>query len=516
MKKNQRSLLALAGGTLAVLAVGNAYLRLGWGGNVVRMADTAGDPAALEGFTLSGELIDDAYTCKFTLADGVLTNSAVLEAASTEYTDFAVVTSHCAVDPDALPDIEEHCAIAEATLPDVNGSPTQPGLLYTSRTNRFVQQVTLRLPDDSYAVLHTRRIITQTPLPVSTYRYEDAGFARGWQYLSYLPDGRAITPTEDLTEEELSAYQELGRHSSTVWLGDATTRLNDCWYILAGRSQDGLTADSSYGMTPGVYRVQTVTPEELNSGTKQVMGQSVKGYVPCGSAELVYTVPASATPLGLCAAGGSLCLYYAQDGLLCLSVLSADGAVTDNCVLADRSGVSFGLCPQFDAAQSCASYWSDALARNVSTVVRIRDGRIAAIASLPGAALQGSAPALLLSRDNARLLAVTPAYEDGQLRVNDRSSGEPVPVSAYTTLRTGYLLAVYPSDTGAAGAPLYTARLDADLLQDWTYTYYPASGVHAASSFGPDRFAVWRTLYLNDWAGGRTTLNAQSTYSIQF
>lgn len=490
--KKQTFLLALGCGALAVLIAANLYLHLGWGGNAVRLADESGDPAALEGFTLNGTLADSLYACDFTLEDGALTSTLSLQPPWNELAGTpAMLSAEAVVDPAALADLEAGCTLTEAVLKGAGGGRC---LIYHGTTDRFVQQVTLQFPDGTAAVLNTRRITAETPVTVSAWRRENGSFTKGWSHLSYLPNGQAVQSFLDTSDAEQRALQALSGYSITEPLPNASLQLNGTWYILIGRSQDGVRSSDFGGMVAGVYRVQTVPQEEAGRQAATVLGQSLQDTGACGSADLIYTMPAGAVPVGLCSAGGSLCLYYVQDGLLWLALMDAGGNVTERTAFANSGSSYFTMPLQLDADQSCISYWSDTLARQVNTVVHVQNGKISASVTLPGANARSAAPALLLSRDDSRILVLSTHYLEG-VRIDPDGSGEYL--SLDRTLADGLTLEVYPRLGDASAEPLYSARLDAGQAQSWAGSaLYGKLARTNLAYYHPDTFDSGRSLYL--------------------
>ena len=295
-----RSLAAVAAVTLAMLAGWAVFRAAGRGALDARLQNRQGDPAALQGFTLLGQvqhLNADAVTT-FTLEDGEFCSETRLDtntlAGATNWDYQLYSGTNWTIDP------ADRAAVNAAAVPD--------GDTLTSTAPRLVWMETLFLPDG-----------TEVRLPIATWSEETPVTAYWDPVDEEWTDWRAFDVID--TESELRPDQNL-----VPWQGR--------YCLTLPRSTDLQAA--------GIYRVEeSLTEAEARAQLPAVPvgtgGATAAETAPYGRVQLFYTPENAAFVSGCLPVGDLLAVTWLDEaGTLSLDLVNGDGQRVDRRTLAEQ------------------------------------------------------------------------------------------------------------------------------------------------------------------------------------
>ena len=428
-----RSLAALAAVTLALLAGWAVFRAAGRGALDARLQNRQGDPAALQGFTLLGQvqhLNADAVTT-FTLEDGEFCSETWLDtntlAGATNWDYQLYSGTNWTIDP------ADRAAVNAAAVPD--------GDTLTSTAPRLVWMETLFLPDGAEA-----------RLPIATWSEETPVTAYWDPVDEEWTDWCAFDVID--TESELRPDQNL-----TPWQGR--------YCLTLPRSTDLQAA--------GIYRVEeSLTEAEAQARMSAVPvgtgGATAAETAPYGRVQLFYT-PENAVFVSGCLPVGDLLAVTWLDkaGTLSLDLVNGAGQRVDRRTLTDQATAeTLRITPlprqrPGEAGLLVRSPGPQGGEEGQLVVMRAENGRLTAYCQCPLAAQDALPVFAALDDTGTRLLQVDRKAEVWDWEVRGYHRG---------TLDSAYELRVQDLDDGAV---LFTAGLTAG---DWAW------GTHQSASLG--------------------------------
>lgn len=426
-----RSLAAVAAVTLALLAGWAVFRVAGRGALDARLQNRQGDPAALQGFTLLGQvqhLNADAVTT-FTLEDGEFRSETRLDtntlAGATNWDYQLYSGTNWTIDP------ADRAAVNAAAVPD--------GDTLTSTAPRLVWMETLFLPDG-----------TEARFPIATWSEETPVTAYWDPVDEEWTDWCAFDVTD--TEAELRPDQNL-----VPWQGR--------YCLTLPRSTDLQAA--------GIYRVEeSLTEAEARAQLPAVPvgtgGATAAETAPYGRVQLFYTPENAVFVSGCLPVGDLLAVTWLDEaGTLSLDLVNGDGQRVDRRTLAEQvSAETLRITPlprqrPGEAGLLVRSQGPNGGEQAQLVVMRAENGRLTVYCQCPLTAQDTLPVFAALDDTGTRLLQVDRKLEvwDWEVRGYHRGASDPA-----------YELRVQDLDDGAV---LFTAGLTAG---DWAWgTHRPAS-----------------------------------------
>ena len=427
-----RSLAAVAAATLALLAGWAVFRAAGRGALDARLQNRQGDPAALQGFTLLGQvqhLNADAVT-SFTLEDGEFCSETRLDtntlAGATNWDYQLYSGTNWTIDP------ADRAAVNAAAVPD--------GDTLTSTAPRLVWMETLFLLDG-----------TEVRLPIATWSEETPVTAYWDPVDEEWTDWCAFDVID--TESELRPDQNL-----TPWQGR--------YCLTLPRSTDLQAA--------GIYRVEeSLTEAEARARLPAVPvgaggATASDKTAPCGRVQLFYTPENAVFVSGCLPVGDLLAVTWLDEaGTLSLDLVNGDGQRVDRRTLAEQvSAETLRITPlprqrPGEAGLLVRSQGPNGGEQAQLVVMRAENGRLTVYCQCPLTAQDTLPVFAALDDTGTRLLQVDRKLEvwDWEVRGYHRGASDPA-----------YELRVQDLDDGAV---LFTADLTAG---DWAWgTHRPAS-----------------------------------------
>ena len=429
-----RGLAAVAAATLALLAGWAVFRVAGRGALDARLQNRQGDPAALQGFTLLGQvqhLNADAVTT-FTLEDGEFCSETRLDtntlAGATNWDYQLYSGTNWTIDP------ADRTAVNAAAVPD--------GDTLTSTAPRLVWMETLFLPDG-----------TEVRLPIATWSEETPVTAYWDPVDEEWTDWCAFDVID--TESELRPDQNL-----TPWQGR--------YCLTLPRSTDLQAA--------GIYRVEeSLTEAEARAQLPAVPvgaggATAADKTAPCGRVQLFYTPENAAFVSGCLPVGDLLAVTWLDEaGTLSLDLVNGDGQRVDRRTLAEQvSAETLRITPlprqrPGEAGLLVRSQDPNGGEQAQLVVMRAENGRLTVYCQCPLTAQDALPVFAALDDTGTRLLQVDRKAEVWDWEVRSYHRG---------TLDSAYELRVQDLDDGAV---LFTAGLTAG---DWAW------GTHQSASLG--------------------------------
>lgn len=427
-----RSLAAVAAVTLALLAGWAVFRAAGRGALDARLQNRQGDPAALQGFTLLGQVqhLNAGAVTTFTLEDGEFRSETRLDtntlAGATNWDYQLYSGTNWTIDP------ADRAAVNAAAVPD--------GDTLTSTAPRLVWMETLFLPDG-----------TEVRFPIATWSEETPVTAYWDPVDEEWTDWCAFDVTD--TEAELRPDQNL-----VPWQGR--------YCLTLPRSTDLQAA--------GIYRVEESLTEAEAQARMSAVPVGTGGATasdktaPCGRVQLFYTPENAVFVSGCLPVGDLLAVTWLDEaGTLSLDLVNGAGQRVDRRTLTDQATAeTLRITPlprqrPGEAGLLVRSQGPNGGEQAQLVVMRAENGRLTVYCQCPLTAQDTLPVFAALDDTGTRLLQVDRKLEvwDWKVRGYHRGASDPA-----------YELRVQDLDDGAV---LFTAGLTAG---DWAWgTHRPAS-----------------------------------------
>lgn len=427
-----RSLAAVAAATLALLAGWAVFRAAGRGALDARLQNRQGDPAALQGFTLLGQvqhLNADAVTT-FTLEDGEFRSETRLDtntlAGATNWDYQLYSGTNWTIDP------ADRAAVNAAAVPD--------GDTLTSTAPRLVWMETLFLPDG-----------TEARLPIATWS-EDTPVTAYWdpvdeEWTDWCAFDVIDTESELRPDKNLVPWQ--GRYCLTL------PRSTDLQAAGIYRVEESLTEAEARARLPAV-------PVGAGGAT------AADKTAPYGRVQRFYTPENAVFVSGCLPVGDLLAVTWLDEaGTLSLDLVNGDGQRVDRRTLAEQvSAETLRITPlprqrPGEAGLLVSSPGPQGGEEGQLVVMRAENGRLTAYCQCPLTAQDALPVFAALDDTGTRLLQVDRKLEVWDWEVRGYHRG---------TLDLAYELRVQDLSSGDV---LFTADLTAG---DWAWgTHQPAS-----------------------------------------
>ena len=426
-----RSLAALAAVTLGLLAGWAVFRAAGRGALDARLQNRQGDPAALQGFTLLGQVqhLNAGAVTTFTLEDGEFCSETRLDtntlAGATNWDYQLYSGTNWTIDP------ADRAAVNAAAVPD--------GDTLTSTAPRLVWMETLFLPDG-----------TEVRLPIATWSEETPVTAYWDPVDEEWTDWCAFDVTD--TEAELRPDQNL-----VPWQGR--------YCLTLPRSTDLQAA--------GIYRVEeSLTEAEARAQLPAVPvgtgGATAAETAPYGRVQLFYTPENAVFVSGCLPVGDLLAVTWLDEaGTLSLDLVNGAEQRVDRRTLTDQTTTeTLRITPlprqrPGEAGLLVRSQGPNGGEQAQLVVMRAENGRLTVYCQCPLTAQDALPVFAALDDTGTRLLQVDRKLEvwDWEVRGYHRGASDPA-----------YELRVQDLSSGDV---LFTADLTAG---DWAWgTHRPAS-----------------------------------------
>ena len=433
-------LLALAA---AVLLAGVMFYRLGFSRSQIRLIDVEGDPAALDGFTLTGTVGGTVSRMAFRLENGKLTVRPLFDRKDETYENLYFSSFTGAIPPD-LRDQADAQAQTGSTV-STGGAlflrKSQYGRNFSTSTNRVLQMLRLNIEDGT-----ERRSVY---FPYREVTCEEAQ--------------SAVTELWDGSDEALQDYTVAFNGVSVPF--PLSARLGNVCYFALAPEEDCL-------MEPGIYRVdEALTEQEVAALPRDatVHGIPVRAASsPYGTLTKIWSPREGGTICGLTSCGGrTLCLAVTDEsGNLTLVLLDGDGNVTDQLPVGKENLNTWMVCFREPLREDEICYYS--ISEDMVHVLRVANGRIVAHGA---AAVEEYPQAAGLSEDASRILVAS--YQQGSIRdarllQKMESNSDRVEFSY-----DAFVLKVYQAKTNAVAA---SAVLDTGKYLGWTDVIWQRTG----------------------------------------
>lgn len=433
-------LLALAA---AVLLARVMFYRLGFSRSQIRLIDVEGDPAALDGFTLTGTVGGTVSRMAFRLENGKLTVRPLFDRKDETYENLYFSSFTGAIPPD-LRDQADAQAQTGSTVSIRSAlflRKSQYGRNFSTSTNRVLQMLRLNIEDG-----------TETRSVYFPYREVTCEEAQS-----------AVTELWDGSDEALQDYTVAVNGVSTPF--PQCARLGNVYYFALAPEEDCL-------MEPGIYRVdEALTEQEVAALPRDASVQGIPvraASSPYGTFTKIWSPREGGTICGLTSCGGrTLCLAVTDEsGNLTLVLLDGDGNVTDQLPVGKENLNTWMVCFREPLREDEICYYS--ISEDMVHVLRVANGRIVAHGA---AAVEEYPQAAGLSEDASHILVAS--YQQGSIRdarllQKMESNSDRVEFSY-----DAFVLKVYQAKTNAVAA---SAVLDTGKYLGWTDVIWQRTG----------------------------------------